>query len=162
MNLERKSGGEPASAGKPCGQREQENFEAMDAELTKTLGEFRSSVFAWSDAAYSRMRTAAAPSRRRVWRLAAGWALGCVLVAGGASAGVWEHHQHQLEMRVAAARAAEQQRMASQQREQQARQEKEDLLTKDDLLAKVDKDVSREVPAAMEPLGQLMAEDETQ
>jgi hypothetical protein len=134
----------------------------MEAELTKTLGEFRSSVFVWSNAAYGRTRTAAAPSPRRIWRLAVGWALGCVLLAGGATAGMWEHHQHQLEMRVAAARAAEQQRMAFQQREQQARQEKDDSLTKDDLLAKVDKDVSREVPAAMEPLGQLMAEDETQ
>jgi len=65
-------------------------------------------------------------------------------------------------MRITAARAAVQQRQAAQEREQQARQEKEDLLTKDDLLAKVDKDVSREVPAAMEPLGQLMAEDEAQ
>jgi uncharacterized protein HemX len=133
----------------------------MDPELNKALGEFRFSVHAWSDAAYSRTRTVIAQGRRRIWRLAAGWALGCVLVAGGASAGVWEHHQHQQEMRIAAARAAEQQRLAAQEREQQARQKEEDLLAREDLLAKVDKDVSREVPAAMEPLGQLMAEDET-
>jgi hypothetical protein len=50
---------------------------------------------------------------------------------------------------------AEQERLAVQQRNQQARQEDEDLL------AKVDSDVSREVPAAMEPLAQIMAEDET-
>jgi hypothetical protein len=75
---------------------------------------------------------------------------------------VWEHHQHQQEMRIAAAHAAGQQRQATQVREQQARQEKEDLLGREDLLAKVDKDVSREVPAAMEPLGELMAGDETQ
>jgi hypothetical protein len=49
---------------------------------------------------------------------------------------------------------AEQQRLAAA-AEQQARQEDEDLL------AKVDSDVSREVPAAMEPLAQMMAEDET-
>jgi ssDNA-specific exonuclease RecJ len=62
-------------------------------------------------------------------------------------------------MRNAAARVAEQQRLqeqlAAQQRSQQARQEDEDLL------AKVDSDVSRDVPAAMEPLAQLMVEDET-
>lgn len=131
-------------------------------ELNKALGEFRLSVHAWSDAAYGRTRTAVVPNPRRVWWLAAGWALGCVLVAGGASAGVWEHHQHQQEMRIAAAHAVGQQRQATQVREQQVREEKADLLTREDLLAKVDKDVSREVPAAMEPLGQLMAEDETQ
>jgi hypothetical protein len=32
----------------------------------------------------------------------------------------------------------------------------------EDLLAKVDSDVSRQVPRAMEPLAQLMVEDETQ
>jgi predicted component of type VI protein secretion system len=64
-------------------------------------------------------------------------------------------------MKIAAAHAAAQQRLAAQQREQQARQEKEDLLAREDLLAKVDKDVSRQVPAAMEPLGQMMAGDES-
>ena len=131
-------------------------------ELNKALGEFRLSVHAWSEAAYSRTRTAVVLSPRRVWRQAIGWALGCVLVAGGASAGVWEHYQRQQEMRITAAHAAVQQRQAVQKQEQQTRQEKEDLPAKDDLLAKVDKDVSREVPAAMEPLGQLMAEDEAQ
>ena len=119
-------------------------------ELDEALRDFRLSVHAWSEAVYSRPRAAVAP--RQVWRMAAGWALGCVLVVGGASAGVWQHHQR--EMRSVAARIAEQQRLAVQQRNQQARQEDEDLL------AKVDSDVSREVPAAMEPLAQLMAEDE--
>jgi hypothetical protein len=59
-------------------------------------------------------------------------------------------------MRSAAARVAEQERVAAQQRRnQQVRQEDEDLL------AKVDSDVSREVPSALEPLAQMMAEDET-
>jgi hypothetical protein len=70
---------------------------------------------------------------------------------------------------------AEQERLASQQRNQQAREEKEGQLAKADsaenllvkadseadLLAKVDSDVSRAVPAAMEPLAQLMVEDKT-
>ncbi len=53
----------------------------------------------------------------------------------------------------AVARAAEQQRLVA---AEKARQEEEDLL------AKVDSDVSRETPSAMEPLAQLMAEDEVQ
>jgi hypothetical protein len=53
----------------------------------------------------------------------------------------------------AAAEAARQQKLAA---EQRAHEENEDLL------AKVDSDVSREVPIAMEPLAQLMAEDEAQ
>ncbi len=130
------------------------NFAEKPGELDEALRDFRLSVHAWSEAVYSRPRTAiAAVAPRQVWRLALGWALGCVLVAGGASAGVWQHHQR--EMRSAAARVAQQQRLAAQQRDQQAQQEDEDLL------AKVDRDVSREVPVAMEPLAQLMAEDET-
>lgn len=126
----------------------------QDSELHEALANFRLSVHAWSDEVFSRPRTVrAAVAPRHVWRLAAGWALGFVLVAGGASAGVWQHHQR--EMKYAAARLAEQQRLVALQREQKARQEDEDLL------AKVDSDVSREVPAAMEPLAQLMDEDET-
>jgi hypothetical protein len=126
----------------------------LEPELDEALRDFRLSVHAWSDAAYSRPRTAFVDStRRRVWRLAVGWALGCVLVAGGVSGGVWQHHQQ--EMRLAAVRAAEHERLATEQRSQQVRQEDEDLL------AKVDSDISREIPSAMEPLAQLMAEDES-
>jgi hypothetical protein len=89
--------------------------------------------------------------RQRSWRLAAGWALGCVLVAGSVSGGVYERHHRQELARIATAQQTEQQRAA---REQRAREE-------EDLLAKVDSEVSREVPSAMEPLAQLMAEDET-
>ena len=134
------------------------NIAEESGELDEALQDFRLSVHAWSEAALSRQRTAVAPvAQGRVWRLAVGWALGCVLVAGGASSGIWRHQQR--EMRNAAAHVAQQQhlqeQLVAQQRSQQARQEDEDLLTK------VDSDVSREVPAAMEPLAQLMAEDET-
>jgi uncharacterized protein HemX len=123
-----------------------------DSELQEALTNFRLSVHAFSQAAFSRPRTvAAAVAPRRAWRLAAGWALGCVLVAGGASTGVWQHQQR--EMRLTQARLAEQQRLVAQQKAQQQEDE--------DLLAKVDSDVSREVPVAMEPLAQLMVEDET-
>ena len=122
-------------------------------ELHEALTNFRLSVHAWSEAAYSRPRTAVVPvTPRQIWRLTLGWALGCVLVAGGASAGFWHHHQQ--EMRIAQARVAEQHRVAVQQKQLLAQQEDEDLL------AKVDNDISREVPDAMEPLAQLMAEDE--
>ena len=134
------------------------NIAEEPGELDEALTNFRLSVHAWSEAALSRQRTAVAPvAHKQVWRLAVGWALACVLVAGGASAGVWRHQQR--EMRNAAARVAQQQRLQvpliAQQPNQQAKQEDEDLL------AKVDRDVSREVPAAMEPLAQLMVEDET-
>ncbi len=123
--------------------------DAIDPVLEQTLANFRASVLAWSEAAYNRPRTAlAAAPHRAVWRLAAGWALGCALIAGGVSGGLYERH-HSMEMaRIAAMRAAEQQRLMA---EQRAREE-------EDLLAKVDSDVSREVPSAMEPLAQLMAE----
>jgi hypothetical protein len=136
---------------------------AGDMELA--LKNFRHSVVAWSDAAYSRPRTIVQAQPRQIarhgsWRLATGWALGCAVLAGAMAGVGYERHQRQEVARVAAARAAEQQKMISEQqrlvREELARADEEDLLTK------VDSDVSREVPSAMEPLAQLMAEDEGQ
>jgi hypothetical protein len=123
----------------------------LEPELDEALAEFRLCVKTWSDAAYNRPRTVALSVRRRSWRLAAGWALGCALIAGSLSGGFYEHHHRQELARVAAVRAAQQQRVAA---EQRAREEEEEL-------AKVDSDVSREVPSAMEPLVQLMDEDES-
>jgi hypothetical protein len=128
-------------------------FRDEAGELDEALSNFRLSVHSWSEAEFSRPRTVVEPVRRRIWRLAAGWALGCILVAGSVSGGVYEHHLK--EMKIAQARIVEHERLVAEQRNQQARQEEEDLL------AKVDSDVSREVPSAMEPLAQLMAEDET-
>ena len=101
---------------------------------------------------YSRPRTVAQDVRRRSWRLAMGCALGCVLAAGSVTGGVYEHQHRQQMARMAAAQKAEQQRLADE-RTRQADAE---------LLATVDSDVSRTVPAAMEPLAQLMDEGETQ
>jgi len=122
-----------------------------DEELKQALTNFRLSVDAWSEAAYSRPRTTMQVHGRRIGRLAAGWALGCALLAGAGTGFVHEQRLHQEQAKIAAAAQVERQRMAA---EQQARDEEE-------LLAKVDSDVSREVPSAMEPLAQLMAEDET-
>jgi hypothetical protein len=123
---------------------------AEDAALEAALKNFRMSVHAWSDAALSRQRTAAQIVRHRSWRLAVGWVLAVVLMAGGFSGGVFERHQRTERERIAAAaRLAEQQKALG---EQQAMDEK-------DLLAAVDSDVSREVPSAMEPLAQLGDEE---
>jgi hypothetical protein len=122
-------------------------------ELDEAIRDFRLGVHGWSEAALSRPRTVVASAPRRIWRLALGWTLGCALVVGGVSGGLYEQHQRRETARVVAAKAAEQQRLAAQER---ARQEEEELL------AKVDRDVSREVPSAMEPLARLMAEDESQ
>lgn len=128
--------------------------DAQDVELEEALKNFKSSISAWSEAAYNRPRTMRPEVKRRSWRLALGWAMGCLLVAGSVSGGLFER-QHRLELarNAAAQRAAEQQKQV---REQRAREEDEE-----DLLAKVDSDVSRQVPSAMEPLAQMMTEDET-
>ena len=129
--------------------------DAEEAELELALKNFSSSVHAWSDAVYSRPRTGAHEVRLRSWRLAVGWALGCVLLAGSVSGGLLERH-HRLEL----TRIAAQERVAEQQkqlRERQARAQVSDEV----LLAGVDSDVSRQVPSAMEPLAQMMADDET-
>lgn len=127
---------------------------AEDVELEQTLKNFRNSVRAWSDAAYNRPRKMTREVRLRSWRLAVGWALGCVLVAGSVSGGLFERH-HRLEL----ARLAAQQRAAEQQR--QLREQQAATVSDEVLLAGVDSDISREVPSAMEPLAQMMADDGT-
>jgi anti-sigma-K factor RskA len=126
--------------------------EVGDEELSQALKDFRLSVRAWSDAELTRPRTAPATRRGSLhgWRLAAGWALGCVLAAGGVSGGLYERHQ-----RAEIAKIKAQQEIAQQKQlaEQKAREE-------EDLLAKVDSDVARDVPSAMEPLAQLMDADD--
>lgn len=124
-----------------------------DPMFDQALKNFRASVHAWSEAEYSQPRTVHVVHRSS-WRVAAGWALGCVLAAGSLSGGLYEHHHRQEVARIAAAaEAAKQQKLAA---EQRARKDDQDLL------AQVDSDVSRQVPSAMEPLAQLMAEDEAQ
>lgn len=141
---------EKAEAGNEVGEVGKIAEEA--GELDEALSDFRMSIHGWSQAEFSRPRAVVKPVRRRIWRLAAGWALSCVLIVGGVSGGVVYKHREN-EMKIAQARIVEQQRLAAQ---EQARQQEEDLL------AKVDIDVSREVPSAMEPLARLMAEDETE
>lgn len=121
----------------------------LEPELTSALRNFRLSAHAWSEAAYNRPRTAAAPVRTAVWRRATGWAMGCVLVLAAASGGVYEHGRQMDQERARQAKVAEQQ---AEQRRAAAVQAAED---EDALLTRVDSDIARKVPAAMDPLAGL-------
>lgn len=133
--------------------------EIDDSMLAETLQNFKASVDAWSEAAYSRTRTVARPARHS-WRLAAGWALACVLALGSAAGALYEQHHKQELARVAAMKSAAQK--AAQERVADEQSTAESATAENaDLLATVDSDVSREVPAAMEPLAQLMDESGT-
>ena len=125
----------------------------LEGEMAAALKNFRQSVYAWSDAAYSRPRSGVRIAAHRGWRLATAWALGCVLAAGGLSAGFYEHHQRQVAAQMKAAQEARQQQLAAQERAR---------IADEDLLATVDSDVARTVPAAMEPLAQMMDESQGQ
>ncbi len=151
--------------------------EIDDPRVAQALKHFKASVDAWSDAAYHRPRKAVSIVRRG-WRLAASWALAGVL-AVCAVAGVAYERQHRQELaRIAAVKAAalKTQQQAAEQAKAAAEKERARLeqvgATKvnagqygnaqdEDLLATVDSDVSRQVPAAMEPLAQLMDDNGT-
>jgi hypothetical protein len=121
--------------------------ETGDRELDQALEDFRLSVHVWSEATYSRPRTAAVAPPRGSWRLAAAWTLGCMLAAGSLVGGLYEHEHGRELAKVAAMRAARQRQLAAVQR---ARMEDANFMVT------VDQDVSQEVPSAMEPLAQLM------
>ena len=124
----------------------------LEPELKAALTDFRLSVDAWAGQAISRPCTATV--RARIWRNALGWALGCVLVAGGVGGGFWEHGRHV---------AAEQARIQQQRQMELERQAAENKarLEQDELLASVDSAVARQAPSAMDTLADLMAEDES-
>ncbi len=124
----------------------------IDPVLAQALQDFRAHAHAWGEAVYSRPQ-AQVQAERSVWRPALACALGCVLVAGGLSGAVYERHE----------RAAMAARLALEAREVQQRQlAAQQRAADEDLLATVDSDISRDVPAAMEPLAQLMDEDAAQ
>jgi hypothetical protein len=126
---------------------------AGDSVLEQALGNFRQSVHAWSDAAYSRPRTAMQIVTGRSWRFAVGWALGCVLISGSLAGGLFERHHLRVLAQLKAEQEAKQRQLATQPRTGSG---------DEDLLAAVDTDISRTVPAAMEPLAQLMESSEDQ
>jgi hypothetical protein len=121
----------------------------LEPDLREALGNFKSSVDAWSEASISRPREVRSPVRTN-WALVSKWALGCVVFASTVSGGVYENHRQQESAKAEAARIAEQQR------EVVAQRAKEEV----DLMAKVDSDIAREVPSALEPLASLMDENQ--
>jgi len=121
----------------------------LEPELREAIGNFKTSLSAWTEEAISRPRKLT--SRARVnWALATKWALGCAVFIGTVSGGVYENHHQQVAAKAEAARLAEQQRELAAQR---AREEA-------DLMARVDNDIAREVPSALEPLASLMEENQ--
>jgi len=131
--------------------------EPLEPELREALGNFKSSLTAWSEAMMSRPREAMAPARTN-WGLVTKWALACVVFAGTVSGGLYQNHRQQeiakAEAAAAAAQAAEQRReLAAQVANEKSAQSAEDLM------AKVDSDISREVPSALQPLASLMTDD---
>jgi hypothetical protein len=146
-----------------------------DPMVAGALENFKASVDAWSEAAYSQPRTVIRTARH-TWRLTATWALGCLLAAGSLAGTLYERHQRQESARIeamkAAIRAAEQkaalERKAAEQpvaapivTKRQPTAVKRAANENEDLLASVDSDVSRQVPAAMEPLAQMMVDNGT-
>ncbi len=129
------------------GRNERDRF--AEPTLDQALTNFRQSVHAWSEAVYDRPRIVAPLAVHRGWRLAVGWALGCVLAAGSLTGGLYQYHRQAI-AKGKADQAAKQRQVIVQQRASN---------TDEDLLADVDNDVSRAVPAAMEPLAQLMDSD---
>ncbi len=123
-----------------------------DPILDQALASFRQSVHSWSEAEYGRPRTVRVVAHN-AWRPALAWALGCVAVAGAAGGGVYDHHRSVVARQQAEARIEQQRQLAAQQKAHEA---------DEGLLANVDTDVSRSVPAAMEPLAQLMEENSGQ
>jgi len=147
--------------------------EMNDSVLSEALKLFKSSVDAWSEAAYHRPRTVVQGISSNGWRLAAGWALGCALTMACLTGGIFEHQHRQELARVAALKAAQktahertvaaEAAAATQEAMDQqlavnraAATAKGSTGSDQSLLAAVDTDVSRGVPAAMEPLAQLM------
>lgn len=121
----------------------------MEPELREAIGNFRSSVEAWSDAVLSRPREVAAPARGNR-TLMTRWALGSAVFVATVFGGVYQNHRQEEFAKAEAVRVAQQQRDVA------AERAKEEA----DLMAKVDSDISREVPSALEPLASLMDENQ--
>ena len=131
-------------------QRDLQGNDTPDAALEQVLNDFRSSIHAWSEVESGRPHVAV-KIYRTSWRVAASWALGCVLAVGSLAGGLYERHHLREQAKIAAAAEAErQQKLEADQRKQTEE------------LAKIDGDVSREVPSAMEPLAQMMVDDSTE
>jgi uncharacterized protein HemX len=127
-----------------------EPTDAGDARLEEALSNFRLNIHAWSEAAMRPFAPAIAASPHGIpWRRTLAWAMGVLVAVGAASGGIYEHHRQQV-----LAWQAQQRQMEFEQRAQTLR-----AAEMDQLLANVDRDVSQEVPDALEPLAQMMSDD---
>ncbi len=151
-----------------------------DRELKQALKHYKTSMDAWSDAAMSRPRMLAKTSARHRWWRVASWAMGCLLAVCSLAVGVHAIYHEQQMARLSAQKTAQQaavEPVASGQETGQpasaqaaetapvpaikAAKDEADEQDKD-LLASVDRALSRTVPEAMEPLAQLMDDNEAQ
>ena len=79
--------------------------EINDPIVEGALKHFKASIDAWSEAAYSQPRTVVRTAKH-IWRLAAAWALGCLLAAASLAGAMHERHARQESARIAAIKAA--------------------------------------------------------
>lgn len=145
-----------------------DEFEMLDAELKQTLGDFKSSVHAWSEAEFLRPRTEHATVSHRGLKLALGWSLAGMLLAAGMTGVVYRAYERQPDRQAAItpktvpAQATPQQKAAPEPDEARKREpiarRAASQAPEEDLLASVDSAVSRTVPSAMDPL-LYMSED---
>lgn len=134
------------------GLAEFDELRGQDEQMLAALRDFRASMHAWSEAEYSRPRSVAVATHRRVvWRRSAIWAMSLVMAAGFAGTGVYEHH-HRAEL----ARQIQLQHEMEQKQQLEAQRAKE----AEELMARIDSDISREAPSAMEPLERLMEDSQ--
>lgn len=118
--------------------------------LERALGEFRLCIRAWSEAVSPHaLAVSHAPREHSSWRRTLAWALGVVLTVGAASGTLMDRHHQQVLRAQAQQRELQRQRALAQERAREM----------DELLANVDHDISQEVPDALEPLAQMMADD---
>ena len=128
-----------------------------DQEIEAALKNFRASVHAWSEAEFSRPRTAKTARQSWLLRMMAnpvlGWGLASVLLVSGAAVPVAVHHERQ----VAAQRFAAIQQQQHQAAEAAARLA-QNSMDDEELLKHVDSDIAQAAPDAMEPLASLMGD----
>jgi hypothetical protein len=158
----------------------EDDLAGEDRDLKQALKHFKASMDAWSDAAMSRPRVVAKTSARHSWRRVASWGMACLLAACGLAVGVHAIYHRQQMAKLPAQETVQQtavKQVASGQETAlpdsaqaaetapvpETKAVKDDAGAEDkDLLASVDRSLSRTVPEAMEPLAQLMDDNEAQ
>jgi hypothetical protein len=121
-----------------------------DPVLRSALRDFRAVVHAWSDAAYNRPRTVLSSAPQTIaWRRVTAWVLSLALSFGIIGTAAYERHHQQV---VAQERQHQQEIERQHALEAQRAKATENATETEDLMANIDSDVSRQVPAAMEPL----------